>query len=274
MRRALGRGLSELLGEQSAGDLQEVALSAISPNPNQPRKEFEPEALTELADSIRKVGVMQPIVVREKSPGAYEIIAGERRWRAAQIAGLSSISVVIKQSSDLETLQMALIENIQREDISSLELAEAYRLYLDATAITQEDLAGRVGKSRVSVANALRLLKLPDDVRAALRSGQISEGHGRALLQFPTEAEMLIVFARIRERRLSVREVERLAKLGLGHNNSKNKLPQPDSLSTALSERMGSPSKIVRKSKGGRIEIEFFDDEDLSRILDDLGVTD
>lgn len=274
MRRALGRGLSELLGEQAGGELQEVALKSISPNPNQPRKEFDAEAIAELAESIKKVGVMQPIIVRERATGSYEIIAGERRWRAAQIAGLSTIPVVIKQSNDIDTLQMALIENIQREDISALELAEAYRLYLDTAAITQETLAGRVGKSRVSIANTLRLLKLPEEIRTALRSGKISEGHGRALLRFETDAERLIVFARINEKNLSVREVERLAQAGVKQKRERQQSPQPDSLSTALSERLGSPSRIIRKSKGGRIEIEFFDDDDLSRILEDLGVSD
>lgn len=274
MRRALGRGLSELLGEQAGGELQEVALKSISPNPNQPRKEFDAEAIAELAESIKKVGVMQPIIVRERATGNYEIIAGERRWRAAQIAGLSTIPVVIKQSNDIDTLQMALIENIQREDISALELAEAYRLYLDTAAITQESLAGRVGKSRVSIANTLRLLKLPEEIRTALRSGKISEGHGRALLRFETDAERLVVFARINEKNLSVREVERLAQAGVRLKKERQQNPQPDSLSTALSERLGSPSRIIRKSKGGRIEIEFFDDDDLSRILEDLGVSD
>lgn len=274
MRRAMGRGLAELLGDQGGGDLQEVALSSISPNPNQPRKEFDVDAIAELAESLKKVGVMQPIVVREKTSGNYEIIAGERRWRAAQIAGLSTIPVVIKQSNDVDTLQMALIENIQREDISALELAEAYRLFLDNAAITQEDLASRVGKSRVSIANALRLLKLPEEIRDGLRHGKISEGHGRALLQFETDAERLIVYKRILEKRLSVRDVERLARTGITIPKEKDQEKQPDSLSTALSERIGSPSKIIRKSKGGRIEIEFFDDDDLSRILDDLGVSD
>jgi ParB family chromosome partitioning protein len=273
MRRALGRGLSELLGDQSGGELQEVPISSISPNPNQPRKEFDPDSIAELAESIKKVGVMQPIVVREKASGSYEIIAGERRWRAAEIAGLSAIPVVIKQSNDVDTLQMALIENIQREGVSVLELAGAYRLFLDTAAITQEDLANRLGKSRVSIANALRLLKLPEEIRSALRSGKISEGHGRALLQFGTDAERLVVFERILGKRLSVREVERLAKTGVAVRKDPAPTPEPDSLSTSLSERLGSPSRIIRKSKGGRIEIEFFDDDDLSRILDDLGVS-
>jgi len=274
MRRALGRGLSELLGEQAGGELQDIAIDSITPNPNQPRKEFDPDGIAELAESIKKVGVVQPIVVREKGSGSYEIIAGERRWRASQIAGLTTIPVVIKQSNDTDTLQMALIENIQREDISALELAEAYRLFLDSAAITQDDLASRVGKSRVSIANALRLLRLPEEIRAALRNGKISEGHGRALLQFETDAERLIVFARTLEKRLSVREVEALARKGVSIQKERPNNPQPDSLSTLLSERLGSPSKIIRKSKGGRIEIEFFDDDDLSRILDDLGVSD
>jgi ParB family chromosome partitioning protein len=268
MRRALGRGLSELLGEQAQGDLQQVAIDAISPNPNQPRKEFEANALAELAASIEKVGVMQPIVVRPTSEGKYELIAGERRWRAATIAGLETIPVVVKDADDMDTLQMALIENIQREDISPLELADAYRSLLEATGMTQEALAERIGKSRVSIANALRLAKLPEAVRTALRNGKITEGHARALLMFETDAERLLVLERIIAKKLSVREVERLAKSGIATPKIREN-KQPDDLSSQVSERLGTPSRILRNKKGGgKIEIEFYDEDDLARIVD------
>jgi ParB family chromosome partitioning protein len=272
MRKALGRGLSELLGEQAEGDLQQVAIESISPNANQPRKEFDAESLAELAASIEKVGVMQPIVVREIAADKYEIIAGERRWRAASIAGLASIPVVIKKSGDVDSLQMALIENIQREDISAIELAEAYRKIMDAANLTQEDLASRVGKSRVAVANALRLIKLPSEIRDALRSGRITEGHARALLQFETDAERTVVFERILAKALSVRDVERLARAGMTTPRIRNGSDsEPDPLSSQISERLGAPTRILRKGKGGKIEVEFFDDDDLTRIIDTIG---
>lgn len=271
MRKALGKGLSQLLGEQADGALQEAPVSAISPNPNQPRKDFDTEALAELAESIGKVGLMQPIVVRETSPGKYEIVAGERRWRAAKLAQLSTIPIVVRKASDADAMQLALIENIQREDISPLELAEAYKSLLEAHGLTQEDLSVRVGKARSSVANALRLLKLPDEIRDALRSAKITEGHARALLQFETDAERILVFERILERKLSVRDVERLARTGVATPRVREiKRVEPDQIATQLSERLGAPSRVVRRGRGGKIEIEFFDDDDLTRILDSL----
>jgi ParB family chromosome partitioning protein len=268
MRKALGKGLSELLGEQASSDLQQVPIASVSPNPNQPRKEFDPDALAELAASIEKVGVMQPIVVRETSQGRYEIIAGERRWRAATIAGLKDIPVVIKTADEIDTLQMALIENIQREDISALELAGAYRSLLETSGMTQEALAERIGKSRVSIANALRLAKLPEEVQEALRQNKITEGHARALLQFETDAERLLVLERIVSKKLSVREVERLAKSGISTPRIRDGGKEPDAVSSQISERLGAPARIVRKGNRGKIEIEFYDEDDLARIVD------
>lgn len=270
MRKALGRGLSELLGEQAEADLLQLPIDAIAPNPSQPRKDFNPDALAELAASIEKVGIMQPIVVRETSHGAYEIIAGERRWRAAAIAGLKTIPAVVKKADDLDTLQMALIENIQREDVSPLELADAYRSLLETSGMTQEALSERIGKSRVAIANALRLAKLPEEVQAALRSGKITEGHARALLQFETDAERLLVLERILAKKLSVREVERLARSGIaGPRIRSSTHAEPDALSSQVAERLGAPTRIARKKAGGgRIEIEFYDDDDLGRIID------
>ena len=272
MRKALGKGLSQLLGEQTDASIQEVPLNLISPNPNQPRKEFEAAALAELADSIAKVGLMQPIVVREISAGKYQIIAGERRWRAAQLAELSQVPIVIRNANDADTMQLALIENVQREDISPLELADAYRSLIDAHGLTQEDVAGLIGKSRPAVANTLRLLNLPEEIRASLRSGTVTEGHARALLQFSTDAERMFVFRRILSENLTVRQVENLAKSGISMRKPSEPGGTIDALSTRISEKLGAPARVLRKGRGGRLVIEFYDDDDLTRILDRIDI--
>lgn len=278
MRRALGKGLAQLLGQQEeeSSSIETALLSAISPNPRQPRKDFDDESLNELAESIKQIGVMQPIIVRHVADEKYEIIAGERRWRAAQIAGLTEVPIVIRSADALESLQLALIENIQREDISALESAEAYAVLISEYGLTQEDVAQRVGKSRPSVANALRLLRLPRAVRDALSTAKITEGHARALLQFDTEAEQLLVLEQILEHGLTVRDVERIAQ---GKNKplppirkKEKPLETTSPLDTALSEFFGSPSKIVKGTKGGKIEVEYFSDEDLMRIIENLGI--
>jgi ParB family chromosome partitioning protein len=268
MRRALGKGLSQLLGEHADSGIQEVPVSSISPNPNQPRKEFEPNALAELADSIARVGLMQPIVVREIGPGKYQIIAGERRWRASQLAELTTVPVSIRSANDADAMQLALIENIQREDISPLELAEAYAGLIDAHGLSQETLASLIGKSRPTIANTLRLLKLPAEILDWLRQGFITEGHARALLQFETDAERLFVFRRILDERMTVRDVERLAKRGI--SIKAKRAEAADAISTSLSEVMGAPTRIVRKGRGGKIEIDFFGDDDLQRLIEKL----
>lgn len=274
MRRALGKGLSELLGDAGESDLRHIAVNDIVANPAQPRKVFDDEALEQLAESVRSVGVLQPILVRERPDGRYDILAGERRWRAAVRAGLVTVPAVIRTSNETETMEIALIENIQREDISAVELAEAYKKLMEAAGLTQEALGERVGKSRVSIANALRLLQLPEEVRQAVQDGSISEGHARALLMFETDVERIAGLRRILEKGLSVREVERLAK-GALRKERRKKLPEAaDDLSTIVSERLGAPTKIVRRGKGGKVEIEFFDDDDLARILDVIGAGD
>ncbi|MBA3726006.1 MAG: ParB/RepB/Spo0J family partition protein [Armatimonadetes bacterium] len=274
MRRVLGKGLSQLMAEQQEEvSIQQLPIDRLVPNERQPRKDFAEEPLQELADSIERVGIMQPIVVRPLDHGRYEIIAGERRWRAASLAGLDEVPVVIRNANSSEALQLALIENIQREDISALECALAYQSLIDEHGLTQEDLAKRVGKSRPSVANAIRLLRLPLEIREALASGAISEGHAKALLQFDTESEQLIVHRQIRERGLSVRDVESLAK---GRRVTVKTHPRRESvespLDRAVSEYFGSPSKVKQNGHGGKIEIEFYDEDDLARILDILDI--
>ncbi|HET6645600.1 MAG TPA: ParB/RepB/Spo0J family partition protein [Fimbriimonadales bacterium] len=272
MRRALGKGLSQLISEQTSdASLNELPLASILRNESQPRKQFDEEALRELADSISRVGVMQPIVVREIAKDRYQIIAGERRWRAAAIAGLRSVPVIIRSAGDIEALELALIENIQRTDISPLECAMAYEALIEEHGLTQEDLARRVGKSRPAIANSLRLLKLPAEIRDALASGTITEGHARAILQFDTPSEQLLAFRRAIERGLSVREIERMAKVRTRAVSAAQKKVE-DPLSTALSETLGAPARIVRKPRGGRIEVDYFDEDDLARILDILDV--
>lgn len=277
MRRVLGKGLSQLLGEQEEGShVREAKVAALVPNPRQPRKHFDEGQLQELADSIAKVGVVQPIVVRPLDAERFEIIAGERRWRAAQMAGLLEVPIVVRSADNAETLQLALIENIQREDIAPLECAEAYQLLIDNHALTQEDLSKRVGKSRSAIANTLRLLKLPVEVRKSLAVGEISEGHARALLQFDTEAEQTLVHRRILEKGLSVREVERLAKgksAAAKAQKEQTSPPAASRLDSALSEFFGSPARISRTNRGGKIEVEFFSEDDLSRILEKLDIS-
>lgn len=276
MRRALGKGLAQLIGESQSEGTQEVSIDAIVPNPQQPRKRFSDESLQELADSIKEIGVLQPLVVRPLDEGRYELIAGERRLRAAKLAGLTSVPILIRGADRSASLQIALIENVQREDISVLEAAEAYARLVHDFGLTQEEIAQRVGKSRPSIANALRLLKLPVEIREALASGAISEGHARALLQFDTETEMMLAHQQIIEKSLNVRDVEKLAR---GESEAQVSGTQPkvakreSEFDTQLSEFFGSPARLIRQGKRGKIEIDFFDDESLSAILDRIGFT-
>jgi len=275
MRRSLGRGLSQLIAEQMESTLTEVALKDLSPNPNQPRKHFDDAALSELADSIKLHGVLQPLLVRPISEGKYEIVAGERRWRASKLAGLTTVPVVIRSAAAQASLEMAIIENVQREDISAIESATAYRKLIDEFGFTQDEVAQRVGKSRAAVANVLRLLRLPEIVQDAVQSGLISEGHARALLAFESESKLLEAFYRIVDEGLSVRQAEQLTK---PPKTTKSKQPvrpaRPEDaeLETAMRERWQAPVALKRESRGGKIVLSFYSEEDLARILELLGV--
>lgn len=277
MRKALGKGLSQLLGEQLETGSSELLISNISPNQRQPRRIFDEDALKDLSESIKVHGVLQPILVRPISEGKYEIIAGERRWRASQLAGLKTMPVMIKSAAGQDSLEWALIENVQREDISAAEQAVAFRRLMDEFGLTQEQVADRVGKSRTAVANTVRLLRLPKAVLSALELGKLSEGHARALLAFETEEKKLSVFNQILEKDLTVRDVEKLAQDG--------QQPKTKTISTrvtkdvftiqlesALSEKFGTPAKLDRTEKGGKVVLEFYSDEDLERIIELLGV--
>lgn len=291
MRKALGRGLEALLPgagvpapvpaaplEAPAGPV-EVAVTAISANPEQPRKHFDADALSALAESIRHHGVLQPIVVRRAGEG-YEVIAGERRLRAAQQAGIPHVPIVVRDAEPQERLELALIENIQREDLTPLEEAEAYRHLIDEYGLTQEDLARRVGKSRPAVANALRLLALPAAVKAQLEAGTLTAGHARAVLSVSGASEQVAFAQEIVSRGIPKAEAERLAQARRGDAPSKKggrprasqvaADPHWRALSEELTRTLGTRVRMTPKGRGGTIEIEFYSDLELDRLLDVL----
>ena len=272
-RQALGRGLAALLREpeRASGDARPIPLRDIHPNVLQPRKRFDEAGLAELAASIREKGVLQPIVVRRRSSG-YEIVLGERRWRAAEAAGLESIPALVRDTSDREALEVALVENIQREDLNPIELATAYRGLIEVNGLGQEDLARRLGKDRATVANTLRLLSLPEDIQANLVDGSLSMGHARALLAAPSPARQRALRDRILQEGLSVREVERLAREERRTPpRARRAEPQPDPalarIQGDLQRRFQTPVFVRRRGRRGAIEIVFYGDGDLDRIV-------
>jgi len=279
MRRALGKGLSQLIAEQYEGPVNELSVDDIVPNSRQPRTIFDDEALQELAASILEYGILQPIVVRPIAEGKHELIAGERRLRAAKLAGLKAVPVLVRAADNQSSLEIALIENLQREDINSLESARAYRKLMDEFGLTQEQVADRVGKSRTAIANTVRLLRLPKRITEGLERGEISEGHARALLGFESEAHQLAVFDRIIEQGLNVRDVEKAAKPNTGAAPKKPKSKQPlkqdpnyDALQESLSRHLGTPAKFQHAEHGGgKLVIDFYSDDDLDRILEVIG---
>ncbi|MDI9638916.1 ParB/RepB/Spo0J family partition protein [Kamptonema cortianum] len=282
MRRALGKGLSQLLGETSENQVTSVPVADISANHRQPRVRFDDDALQDLAASIRQHGVLQPLVVRPAKEGKYELIAGERRLRASQLAGLQEVPVVVRAASAQTSLELALIENIQREDISAMECAVAYQALVSEFNMSQEEIGKQVGKSRAAIANTLRLLKLPEEIQEAILEGSLSEGHARALLMVESPVKQMTLFRRVQETGMSVREVERLAKssdsspksgLSTSKKKKQTRINAIDSaLEQALSEHFGSPVRITRSGKGGEVSIQFYADDDLQRILDILEV--
>src|SRR5947209_1412132 len=210
--RGLGRGLGALIPRPSGGGLREIPVEAIRPNPWQPRTNFDEHELEELAQSIREHGVLQPILVSQQADGTFQLITGERRWRAVQKAGMSTVPAIVKEATPRASLELALVENIQRRDLNPLEEAHAFRQLLDEHGLTQEQLATRIGKSRVAVTNTLRLLQLPEGVQEALASGSITEGHARAILTANDEAKRLALLERVIAEQLSVRATEALAR--------------------------------------------------------------
>lgn len=283
MRRALGKGLSQLLGEQAeeSSTVSTLPVSSIVPNSRQPRMQFDDSTLAELAASIREFGVLQPLIVRPVGEDRYELIAGERRLRACKMAGLSEVPVVVRSASAQAALEIALIENVQREDISAMECAIAYNKLCEEFSLSHEEVAGRVGKSRVAVSNTLRLLKLPAALQKAVMEGDLSEGHARALLMLDSPVRQAQLFERVLRDGLSVRETERLARSAseeVGRSMAQRRKhqqtnPEWASLERGLSEYFGSKVTLHRERSGGKVTLEFYSDDDLQRILDILGVS-
>ena len=281
-RGGLGRGLSALIPgavEEGAG-MVEVPVGAVAPNPRQPRTNFDDETLRSLAASIREVGVLQPIVVR-RSGEAYELIAGERRLRAAKLAGLATVPVILRDSGDADTLREALIENIHRDDLGPIELAEAFRELLEELGLKQETLADRLGVSRSHIANTIRLLQLPADVQQLLADGRIQAGHGRALLSLNDAEAQTSLALRAAAEDLSVRDVEELVRRSIDQPTStreeraENAQPAPSNASMVeveeiLSEQLATRVAIQMGKKRGRIVVEFGSADDLDRIVSEI----
>lgn len=253
--------------------LREIDIDLVKPNADQPRTRFTDAALEELAQSIRENGIIQPVVVRRRG-NEFEIVAGERRWRAAQRAGLRKVPAVVREVADEKTLELALIENIQRQELNAIEEAKAYKKLIETLGLTQEKLAERVGKDRVLIANHLRLLKLPDDIQRLVEEQKISAGHGRAILSIEDLSEQRRLAREIMEKSMSVREAERTAKRlsGGGRKQSILKAKGPDANTTAaqdkLRRKLGTQVRILPDGKGtgGKVEIEYYSEKDLDRI--------
>ncbi|HVT13041.1 MAG TPA: ParB/RepB/Spo0J family partition protein [Fimbriimonadaceae bacterium] len=276
MRRALGKGLSQLIGEQFDDAPTSVAIEAIEANRWQPRSVFRDQALEELAASIREVGVLQPLVVRPIHEDRYELIAGERRLRASKLAGLTHVPIIVRSTSDQSALEIALIENIQREDIGPLECARAYRQLMSEFGLTQEQVADKVGKARTSVANTVRLLRLPPKIQDGLETGRITEGHARAILAFDREEVQLAVYEQALSKGMTVRDVERLATRKPRKPAKQPAVAEADPNWTALEENLsvhlGAQVKIQRADVGGRLVIEFYSEDELGGIVERMGL--
>jgi len=268
-RRGLGKGLEALI--PSAPGVNEVAVDSIVPNPMQPRQMLDQEALEELATSIREQGVVQPLVVT-KVEGGYQLLVGERRWRAARLAGLDVVPVVVRDVSPQQMLELALVENLQREDLNPLEAASAYNHLLEEFGMTQQQVADKVGKSRVTVTNTLRLLKLPAEVKEALLQGKITEGHARAMLSLRSEKAQLQVLRAVLKSGLSVRQTEemvrRLAEEPRPKPSPDRKPPELKALEDEFRQALGTKVSLTRGSKGGRLVIYFYSEEELQGIHD------
>ncbi len=287
MKPALGKGLSALIprkaksaeqGRDTEGNrsILELDIRTITPNEYQPRRIFNDNALNELVDSIKEKGVIQPVIVRKSSDSSYELIAGERRWRASKLAGLTRIPAIVKDAAPVEALEIALIENIQREDLNPLETAEAFHRLITDFDLTHDDLSKKVGKDRATVTNYLRILKLPSEIKKLLAAGSLSMGHAKALLQIEKRRLQIDIAQKSAKGGLSVREVEKLSKKLSAAGGSRSKRqpardPQVASLEEKLIQSLGTKVRLHPKSaKSGRIEIEYYSLEELDRLLDIL----
>ncbi|MDF1567186.1 MAG: ParB/RepB/Spo0J family partition protein [Spirochaetaceae bacterium] len=287
-KKALGQGLDALLGNDidldssnSSNDgVRYISLENLKPNPDQPREHFDPESLSELADSIRQQGVIQPILAEQRVDGSYLVIAGERRWRASRMAGLDEVPVIVRDFSPEQKLEIALIENVQREDLTPLEEARAYHHLMDALGLSQQEVADKVGKKRSTVANSLRLLKLPEAMRLSVETGQITAGHARALLSVTNPGDQELLFSKIINQAISVREAEAAATdMNRGHKGSDrsgtakspvktNRDPEMDSLEQKFIEILGTKVSMRGDLSKGKLEISWFNREDLDRIYE------
>lgn len=277
-RSALGQGLSALiplkthLSETDRNLLISLPIDTLHPNPNQPRSVFPAESLEELAESIREKGIIQPLIVRPTNSGSYEIVAGERRWRAARMAGYSMIPSLIKDVSDAESLEFALIENIQREDLNALDTAEAYEKLLNRYSYTQETLSRKIGKDRSSITNYLRLLKLPDPIKQLVREEKISLGHAKALLSLEDVRSQLAFSLQVVRKRMSVRELEKIVQNYKRKKVSKPKLNSYSPMETALSRFLSTKVTVhFDQDESGKLQVFFHNRAELSRILDMIG---
>ena len=277
-RGGLGKGLDSLFNDniiEESDSARTLRISELEPNRDQPRKEFDPAALAELADSIAAVGVIQPLIVRPLVSGGYQIVAGERRWRAAQSAGLTEVPVIIRELNDKEVDEIALIENLQREDLNPVEEAEGYRHLMNEYGMTQEQVASRVGKSRPSVANSVRLLELPDSVLGMLTAGDLTVGHVRPLLGLHDEESMVKIACQAVKKKMTVRDVEKQVKKEKGET-TKPKATQTerdnyfDEVEIALSMALGRKEKVVGKAEKGTLEVDFFSNAELARLANKL----
>ena len=278
--KGLGRGLGALLGDfqesvPEKSNFRSVPLHRIEPNPDQPRKDFDEEALQELSESISAHGLIQPLTVRETEPGYYQIIAGERRWRACRMAGLSEVPVVIMEADDCKVMELALIENLQRSDLNCVEEALGYQTLVEDFGLTQEECAAQVGKSRSAVANAMRLLNLPEKVLVMLREGKLTAGHARAVLSLKDDRKQLEAAQKIAALGLSVRQAELLCR-NLGQEKPEEPPKPPLAIDyvaeceKSLSRTLGRGVKIVNGKRKGRFELEFYGQDDLQALLEAL----
>lgn len=278
-QRGLGRGLGALIDDFSESGAQQAVtklpVQKIEPNPNQPRRFFDEEELQSLSDSIAQHGLLQPLAVREVGDGFYQIIAGERRWRAARMAGLNELPVIVVEADDKTVLELALVENLQRQDLNPMEEAEGYRALMSDFGLTQEQAAERVGKSRPAVANALRLLSLPGEIQKMVISGVLSAGHARAVLSLPNARLQKTAAQKIIALRLSVRQAEAMCKqMSLGEKREEKQPPMTvnyiGECEKTLTKRLGRKVRIVSGKRKGRFELEFYGQDDLQRLFEAL----
>jgi ParB family chromosome partitioning protein len=269
----LGRGLNALFDDNQGEENSrtELKINEVEPNRNQPRRDFDDDALNELADSIAQYGIIQPLLVRPNSNGTYKIVAGERRWRAARIAGLKTVPAVIKELTDSEVMEIAMVENLQREDLNPVEEAQGYKVLMDDYKLTQEEVSKRVGKSRSAIANSDRLLSIPEKVLEKLKNGEISAGHAKAILML--SADKIDLALMLIAKGATVRDIENLAKEKSKSAKVKVKKEDKDitEIKLALSEELGRKVDVKQKGDKGIITIEYFSKEDLLSLAQSLG---